>query len=94
MEDIKVKVQFFGVAKMNMEEEKIIVTLPYSARVVDLLEYISQKESSLKPLLEGKEHGLPVLILHNSMDIKRKDGLQTKLVNGDVVDIVTLISGG
>lgn len=94
MDEIKVQVQLHGAVQMNTGLAKQVVTLPAYATIADLLRWLTQMHSSLKPLLEGEEQSLSLLILLNSLDIKRKNGLQTKLANEDLVDIVSMLSGG
>lgn len=95
MEEIFIRVQVFGAAKMEMgasAPERI--SLRNSANVGDLLHALYHGYPALQSLLEGREKGLHALILVNSLDIKRLDGIQTILNNDDRVDIISSISGG
>lgn len=92
--NIEVQVRLYGAVQMNMGWKTSKVTLPALATIADLLKLLTPNQDTNKSLLSGEEHSLASLILHNSTDIKQKEGLATKLTDGDVVEIVSVISGG
>jgi molybdopterin converting factor small subunit len=94
LKDIQVQVKVYGALQMNIGWKQQDFTLPTSSVVNDLLDLLVQKEASLQLLLEGEAHSLSSLIMLNSTDIKKMDGFQTKLGEGDVITIISMISGG
>jgi molybdopterin converting factor small subunit len=94
LKDIQVQVKVYGALQMNIGWKQQDFTLSTSSVVKDLLDLLVQKEASLQLLLEGEAHSLSSLIMLNSTDIKKMDGFQTKLGEGDVITIISMISGG
>lgn len=91
---IQVEVLLYGAAQMMTGWAKQTVTLSQPSTIGDLLQTLYDADSSLQPLLEGQSQSLSALIMINSMDIKRKEGIQTLLNNGDRIEVVSMISGG
>ena len=94
MKDIHILVKVYGAAQMSIGWKQQDFTLSRSSAVKDLLDLLVQKEASLQHLLDGEAHSLPSLVMLNSTDIKKLDGFQTNLDDGDVVTIISMISGG
>lgn len=93
--EINVQVQLYGAAQMaNGGSGQQRIHLSSSATIQDLLDNLYRNIPSMQCLLEGKEHSLHALIMVNALDIKRREGVQTILKNGDKVDIISSISGG
>lgn len=91
---IQVHVQLYGAVQAMAGWVKQGMRIPRSSTVEDLFQILYQAEPSLKSLLLGEEQALSALVMVNSMDIKRKEGLRTVLVEGDRIDVVAMISGG
>lgn len=93
MDTIEVEIQLYGAARMNFGWSNRKLAIPASTTIAELLQMI-RPEGMNQLLLEGEEHSLSSLIMVNLVDIKQREGLKTQLMDGDVVRIVSVISGG
>jgi len=91
---IQVRVRLFGALRMKTSWSDDSITLFQRAKVADLLQTLYLKDPGLQPMIEGRERALSALILVNSLDIKRKEGINTLLSHGDQIDVISMISGG
>ncbi|MEW9670619.1 MoaD/ThiS family protein [Ammoniphilus sp. 3BR4] len=91
---IQVHVQLYGAVQVMAGWVKQAMRIPRSSTVEDLFQILYQADPSLKSLLLGEEQALSALVMVNSMDIKRKEGVRTVLAEGDRIDVVAMISGG
>ena len=95
MEDtIQVHVQLYGAVQAMAGWVKQEMRVARSSTVGDLFQALYQADPSLKALLVGEEQSLSALVMVNSMDIKRREGIRTVLAEGDRIDIIAMISGG
>jgi molybdopterin converting factor small subunit len=91
---VEAHVQLFGAAQLDVGWKTQKFLLPESSTITSLIEQLSATNPSLAPLLAGGEHSLACLIMVNGSDIKKREGLRTVLRDGDIVDIISMISGG
>lgn len=93
MDTIEVEVQLYGAVQMNFGWSHRKLTIPASMTIGELLQMI-RPEGMNQLLLEGGEHSLSSLVMIDSVDVRQREGFDTKLRNGEVVRIVSVISGG
>ncbi len=91
---MQVRIRLFGAIQMKTGWSDDSISLLQKATVAELLQALYEKDPGLQSMIEGKERALSALILVNSLDIKRKKGMNTVLSHGDQVDVISMISGG
>ncbi len=95
---MRVRVNYFGLYRMEFSKRSEDVQLSKKARLYDLLQYLAEKygdkfrvhvfDSSNGDVKED------VLLSVNSMPSRQLNGLETELNNGDEVAFMPLFSGG
>jgi molybdopterin synthase sulfur carrier subunit len=92
---MKVEVRLFGEFREVVGSEAITVEVPKGASCEDVLRRLAELEPRLEELLfsEGvlRDH-LHVFV--NGENVNHREGLKTKLSDGDVLTFFTPISGG
>jgi len=92
-----IQLQFAATLALFTRERKIDVEVPAGGTITTLLDILHQKYGKTEGarLFENKGSISNVLvILVNGADIRREDGLDTELHEGDVVVLMPVIAGG
>ncbi len=93
----KIQVQFVSTLAIFTKEHKVEFDVPSGSTITTLLGLLHQKygkEEGAK-IFENKgnvSHALVILV--NGTDIRREEGLDTELQDGDVVVFMPVIAGG
>ncbi len=93
----KVQLQFVSTLAIFTKERTSEVEIPAGGTITTLLDILHQKYGKAEgaKIFEnqgGMSHVLVILV--NGTDIRREDGLDTELHEGDVVVFMPVIAGG
>jgi molybdopterin converting factor small subunit len=92
---MKVKLQFRGPLAKKLQNGFIEVELREDSSLSDLLIEVIAKEASVREVWSSPEIiDRDALILRNEVDVGLSGGLDTRLSEGDVVVVLSLIHGG
>jgi molybdopterin converting factor small subunit len=92
---MKVTLRFRGLLAKKFKEGAIEVELDNDASLSELLSSVIEREESMKEVWPNPEMiDRDALILCNGVDIGLREGLGTRLNEGDVIVVLPLIHGG
>lgn len=88
--------EYIGGLAALAKTRKEVVTLEEGATVMDLLHYLSNRDSALKSMLIGEQGGLceDLFVSANGRAITGADSVRTKLTNDDRVIFSPFLEGG
>jgi MoaD family protein len=93
----KIQVDFLSTLSIFTREKRVEIPIPEGSNIRAVLQILHQKYGKEQGARIFDYHGAlsPVLvILLNGTDIRRLDGVDTLLTNGDVVVFLPVIAGG
>jgi molybdopterin synthase sulfur carrier subunit len=93
----RIQVQFVSALAIFTKERKTDIEVPAGGTITNVLYILHQKYGKQEgaKIFENKggmSHVLVILV--NGTDIRREDGLETELHDGDVVVFMPVIAGG
>jgi MoaD family protein len=95
---MQVKVQYLGLIRDKLGKKEDKIEIQDDAILSDLLDQLSKTQSEqLKKLFEADESNVldPTFIITvNGVLAGQLNGMKTKLIRGDKIALMTLISGG
>lgn len=91
-----IRVRFFGDLSRYLNKRRMIVEVPQSSLLIDLISNIANDVDSsiLNKLIEKNEIRSGFRILVNGRNINYLNKLETKLSDGDLVTIMPTAGGG
>jgi MoaD family protein len=91
----KVKVKFFGPFRDLFGGRELEAELSEEVRLRDLLRQLCDTSDREKQVFAGAETLQPhVVIMKNGIPVRRPDGLETPLQDGDIIAIFPFLGGG
>jgi sulfur-carrier protein len=91
----KVKIKFFGPFRDLFGGREIEVELPEEVRLRALLRRLCDTPDRVQQVFAGAEALQPhVVIIKNGIPVRRPDGLETPLQDGDIIAIFPFLGGG
>ena len=82
-----VRVKLYGSARALADREEVALELPSVLPLQDLLQRIAPEGRQLPP-------GIASAILINGRNCAFRDGLATPVADGDLVEVLPIVSGG
>ncbi len=93
----KIQLQFVATLAIFTKERKIVMEIPAGGTIMSLLDILHQKygKTDGAKMFENKGSiGNVLVILVNGTDIRKEDGLETELHEGDIIVFMPVIAGG
>ena len=92
---MKITVRFRGPLANQMDSDSEQIETAEGASLRDLLTRLITENNTVKETWSNPEHiDRDTLILRNEVDIGLSGGLETELIDGDVLVILPLVHGG
>jgi molybdopterin converting factor small subunit len=92
---MNIRVRLYGELKTVLGSRELYLTLVEGSPLISVIQILEGKYKAAAPFSTNWDEQLgSVRILINGMDIHTREGLDTELVEGDVITILPMIAGG